>query len=138
MKALTERQQQVLDHMRTFLVEFDRLPTYKEIAQHFKWASPNAAVDHVMKLISAGALVRNASGHLSFARPSLSGEDHERELQIQAHGLLMQAAMSAWERTGCFEARGKADYHLGQQSILIKQRSASAVQQMELAGGLNG
>lgn len=73
----------------------------------------------------------------SLTRPSLSGEDHERELQILAHGLLMQAAMSAWERTGCPEARHQAEYHLGVQNTLITQRSAFAVQQMELAGGLS-
>lgn len=42
---------------------------------------------------------------------TLSPADQERELRIQAEGLLMQAEMLAWERTGYLGARAGADYH---------------------------
>ena len=60
----------------------------------------------------------------------------ERELRIQAHGLLMQAEMLAWEHAGCFAARGAADYHRIQMEKLIAERSPGAVARMALERGL--
>lgn len=55
--------------------------------------------------------------------PSLSGiEDQERELRIQAEGLLLRAEMLAWERTGNSAAHGAAELHQARMFELIKTR----------------
>ena len=58
--------------------------------------------------------------------------------RIRAAGLLMQAEMLVWERTGDFAARGCADHHRICMEGLIAGRSLDAVQRMEDERGLHG
>ena len=61
MKALTKRQRQVLDFIQG---EQDRegiIPTYREIATHFGFNSPNAVLAHVKALRHKGFL-KNITG----------------------------------------------------------------------------
>ena len=67
---------------------------------------------------------------------TLSLADQERELRIQAHGLLVQAEMLAWEHAGCFAARGAADFHLMRMEKLIAERSPEVVARMARERGL--
>ena len=67
---------------------------------------------------------------------TLSPADQERELRIQAEGLLMQAEMLAWERTGYLGARAGADYHLMRMEQLIAERSEDAKARMARERGL--
>ena len=60
----------------------------------------------------------------------------ERELCIQAEGLLMQAEMLAWERTGDFGAKGAANRHLDRMKELIKGRSDTVRARMAAERGL--
>lgn len=62
--------------------------------------------------------------------------DQERELRIQAEGLLMQAEMLDWERTGYLGARAVADYHRMRMERLIAERSPETVAAMERERGL--
>jgi repressor LexA len=56
MKELTERQRQVLDFIQR-KQDLERLtPTLREIAAHFQFSSPNAALTHVQALVSKGFL----------------------------------------------------------------------------------
>lgn len=52
--------------------------------------------------------------------------DQERELRIQAEGLLMQAEMLAWERDGEMGSHGAATRHQARMFELIKGRSEHA------------
>lgn len=52
--------------------------------------------------------------------------DLEREQRIQAEGLLMQADMLRWKRTGDSASRDTAIRHQAQMFELIKGRSARA------------
>lgn len=56
----------------------------------------------------------------------LSLVDQERELRIQAEGLLLRAEMLAWERTGDFDAHGAATRHQARMYELIKGRTEAA------------
>lgn len=67
---------------------------------------------------------------------TLSPANQERELRIQAHGLLMQAEMLAWEHAGCFAARGAADFHLMRMEKLIAERSEAVKARMAREKGL--
>lgn len=62
--------------------------------------------------------------------------DQERELRIQAEGMLMRAEMLAWERTGDFGAHGAATRHQAQMLELIKGRSDAVRARMAAERGL--
>jgi repressor LexA len=56
MKELTERQKQILDFIQR-KQDFEKLtPTLREIASHFHFSSPNAALAHVQALCAKGFL----------------------------------------------------------------------------------
>lgn len=54
MTRLTERQGEILDFIRQCIREKGLPPTRAEIAQHFGYASPNAAEDHLRALKRKG------------------------------------------------------------------------------------
>lgn len=54
MKAITPRQQQVLDFVKAFGAENERPPTRAEIAKHFGFKSDNAAQEHLAALARKG------------------------------------------------------------------------------------
>lgn len=62
--------------------------------------------------------------------------DQERELRIQAEGLLMQAEMLDWERTGYLGARAGADFHRMRMEKLIAERSEAVKARMAREKGL--
>lgn len=52
----------VLDFIRTFFGTEDRTPTLREIANHFNWASANAAQHQIRRLIAIGELEERPNG----------------------------------------------------------------------------
>ena len=62
--------------------------------------------------------------------------DKLREKHITALGLLVEGAMSRWEQSGCFHARGQADGYRVSMEALIRGRSAAQVARMEAVLGL--
>lgn len=60
MRALTQRQEEVLSFIRDYATKNHAGPTYAEISEHFNWSSHNSAHDVVNKL--------EARGHLSVRR----------------------------------------------------------------------
>jgi len=56
MKELTQRQQQVLQFIRGKQDSGGIAPTLREIAAHFRFRSPNAALAHVQALLAKGVL----------------------------------------------------------------------------------
>ena len=56
MNALTERQQQILGFIRGKQDSEGLTPTLREIAAHFRFSSPNAALAHVQALRKKGVL----------------------------------------------------------------------------------
>lgn len=53
---ITSRQRQVLELVLSFSREHGYPPTRKQIAEHFGFASPNAADCHVKRLVDKGFL----------------------------------------------------------------------------------
>lgn len=66
----------------------------------------------------------------------LSLVDQERELRIKAEGLLMQAEMLVWERTGDFGAHGAATRHQARMQELINSRPEHVRARMAFERGL--
>ncbi len=58
MQTLTERQETVLEFITAFLEKKKIPPTVREIQEHFKFESTNAAVDHLAQLEKKGYLKR--------------------------------------------------------------------------------
>jgi repressor LexA len=56
MKELTERQQQILRFIQGKQDSEGLTPTFREIAGHFRFRSPNAALAHVQALLAKGFL----------------------------------------------------------------------------------
>src|SRR5882672_5580429 len=56
MKNLTERQRQILDFIQHRQTSGKLTPTLREIAAHFRFSSPNAALAHVQALLAKGVL----------------------------------------------------------------------------------
>ena len=67
-KEMTKLQARVLEFMQAFFTDNDQLPPGGVIADHFGWASNNAAVVVCAALHRAGKLSRNAVGKYKFAR----------------------------------------------------------------------
>jgi repressor LexA len=62
MKGLTDRQREVMTYILACYQEGGPLPTLRDIAQRFQWASPNAAFSHVFALEKKGVLRRSGDG----------------------------------------------------------------------------
>jgi repressor LexA len=52
--TLTDRQQEVLTYIESFIEHHGWAPTRKEICDHFKFKSSNAANDHLISLEKKG------------------------------------------------------------------------------------
>ena len=68
MKELTDRQQQVLQFIRGKQDSEGLAPTLREIAAHFRFRSPNAALSHVQALLAKGVL-KNLPGRARSLQP---------------------------------------------------------------------
>lgn len=63
--------------------------------------------------------------------------DNEREMKIQCAASGIEAAMDAWEQSGNFADRGRADGYRLIMEVLIRERSAEKVASMESELGLS-
>src|SRR5579862_5701983 len=72
MKELTERQKQILDFIQHKQDSEKLTPTLREIASHFHFSSPNAALAHVQALCAKGVL-KNLPGRARALRVIDSG-----------------------------------------------------------------
>ena len=102
MSSLTKKQEAVRDFIATEIEAGRTCPTHREIAKHFGFASPHAALKHVAALIKKGILVaeegkarslRIAQSFPGVARPQTAeiplfgsipagfGEDREQEAE---------------------------------------------------------
>jgi hypothetical protein len=62
--------------------------------------------------------------------------DQQRERAIAGAGEQMEAWVQEWERTGCFAARGCADFWLRRMRELVAERSEQMVRRLEIERGL--
>lgn len=70
-KLLTEKQQYVYNFMKSFFLQNDQLPPMATIADHFGWASDNAAQEMIRCIEKAGWIERNAVNKWRFVRDEL-------------------------------------------------------------------
>jgi repressor LexA len=88
MKELTDRQRQILEFIR-HKQDSERLtPTFREIATHFGFSSPNAALAHVQALQAKGAL-KNLPGRarsLQVVGSTASGQPRPQVVSVPIYG----------------------------------------------------
>jgi Mn-dependent DtxR family transcriptional regulator len=65
-KALSFQQRRLLAFCDLFLTQEDQMPTGKAIADHFGWASQNAAYEAMASLERRGLIERNSLGKWRF------------------------------------------------------------------------
>jgi len=53
MRQITERQAQIIIFIENFIAQNGYSPTFREIADHFKW-TPKGAHDHILALVKKG------------------------------------------------------------------------------------
>jgi repressor LexA len=59
-KAITAKQQQVLEFIRSYLDAHGWAPTCDEMRAHFMWASPNSATEYIRALEKNGAITKSS------------------------------------------------------------------------------
>ena len=64
MEAITDRQQDVLLYILGHIRTEGYSPTCEKVSEHFGWASPNAASEHMVKLAGKGYLIKTPRGYL--------------------------------------------------------------------------
>ena len=89
MKDLTERQRQILEFIQRRQATDGFTPTFREIAAHFRFSSPNAALCHVQALLAKGVL-KNLPGRaraLQVINPNLPPDRRRpRVVAVPIHG----------------------------------------------------
>lgn len=71
--VLTERQQEILDHVRTYRRTHGLMPSLREIQQHFRLKSVATVAQHLDALQAKGALQRHPGKARSLALPQTRG-----------------------------------------------------------------
>jgi repressor LexA len=84
--SLSNRQQQVLEYIQSFQLNHGFSPSHREIAAHFGFSSPNAAMDHIKALRAKGALA--ASGRRARALRVLSAPAKRQSRRINADNII--------------------------------------------------
>jgi len=89
MKELTAKQRQILEFIQRKQESNGLAPTFREIATHFRFSSPNAALAHVQALLAKGVL-KNLPGRarsLQVVDPHApSDRSRPRVVSVPIHG----------------------------------------------------
>jgi repressor LexA len=146
MRELTDKQQEVLGFIRTFVAKHGVPPTVREIGDRFK-VTPRAAFDHLRALERKGALQRRVSagrtsraltltdapvrathavpilGRVAAGQPLLATENREGELHIAAASLPGRA-----EDLFALRVRGESmiEAHICDGDLVLVRRQDSA------------
>jgi repressor LexA len=105
MKALTDRQQQILDFIQRKQETGGLTPTLREIAAHFRFRSPNAALCHAQALAAKGFL-KNLPGRARARQvldPAAPDRPRPRVVSVPIYGVIPAGRPedAAQEEEGC-------------------------------------
>lgn len=86
---LTRKQQEFFNYIVDYRKEYDVWPTYREIADHFGYRSPNSVTQNIQALMKKGFLVKRDDDEydLPSEKKSLLGEYEEKD-GIPVRGLI--------------------------------------------------
>ena len=105
MKALTDRQQQILEFIQRKQESGGLTPTLREIAAHFRFRSPNAALCHVQALATKGFLksLPGRARALQVLDPAAPNRPRPRVVSVPIYGVIPAGRPedAAQEEEGC-------------------------------------
>ena len=105
MKELTGRQQQILEFITKKQDSEGFTPTFREIAAHFGFNSPNAALEHVEAIRGKGYLksLPGRARTLQVVDPSLGSKGRPRVVRVPIYGTIPAGRPqdAAQEEEGC-------------------------------------
>src|SRR5215831_1041157 len=105
MKELTERQQQILQFITKKQDSEGFTPTFREIAAHFGFNSPNAALEHVEAIRNKGFLksLPGRARTLQVVDPNLGSRARARVVRVPIYGTIPAGRPqdAAQEEEGC-------------------------------------
>ena len=86
---LTRKQQEFFSYIVDYKKEYDVWPTYREIADHFGYKSPNSVTQNIQALLKKGFLVKTNDEEYDLPKDkrSLLGDEYESE-GIPVRGLI--------------------------------------------------
>lgn len=114
--ALTQRQQKVLDFIRSHFLASGHPPTLREIGAFMGIRSTNGVNDHLKALERKGVLIRGPKGRSRSLRPIARSRERDAVAQLRA--------MSGWVRECPADRVADALDHL---IVLMTQRYPEAV-----------
>ncbi len=85
MKSLTKRQSEILKFVRSFALENDYSPSYREIAQYFNFSSVATVAEHINTLKNKGYLETEPTKARSI---QISNEDNIQDSVVRLMGLI--------------------------------------------------
>tara|TARA_R110002096_G_scaffold326134_7_gene520127 strand:- start:23491 stop:24147 length:657 start_codon:yes stop_codon:yes gene_type:complete len=94
---LTRKQQEFFNFILEYKKEYDVWPTYREIADHFGFKSPNSVTQNIQALLKKGYLVKRNDEEYDLAptqKDSLFDQDNEPGIPVRgliAAGFLQEA-----------------------------------------------
>lgn len=63
---LTRKQQEFFSYIIDYKNEYDVWPTYREIAEHFGYKSPNSVTQNIQALLKKGYLVKKMMRNMTY------------------------------------------------------------------------
>ena len=87
MKALTQRQHQVLEFIQTSRQRLGFSPSHRDIARHFGFKSVRAATDHICALVRKGALAHHPRQARSL-HATANQEPHRSTAEVPIYGVI--------------------------------------------------
>lgn len=93
---LSSSQHKVFEFIQKYMDREGASPTYREIAGHFGYKSPKAAVDHVRALEEKGYVVRRPGLSRGIGIPSGHRESEKKAISVPILGIFPQALPMRW------------------------------------------
>jgi len=86
---LTRKQKEFFDFIVSYRKEYDVWPTYREIADHFDYKSPNSVTQNIQALLKKGYLVKKNDEEYDLPKGKKDLlSDHENQPGIPVRGLI--------------------------------------------------
>lgn len=85
---LTRKQKEFLDFILDYRSEHDVWPTYREIADHFGFKSPNSVTQNIQALVRKGVLIKTDDDAYDLAREWKKDFEEEQTQGIPVRGLI--------------------------------------------------
>ena len=125
---LTERQQQILEYLRSYQRENGVMPSSREIQQHFRFGSQTAAMSHLRALEKRGAIRRLPNKARAVSFPEDINRDEWVDIPLYGSIAAGYAEMQQQEPDGSLSLdAGTVGLRRGSKAFALKVRGESMI-----------